>query len=305
MRRLTVSFLSVLVCITMDLADGEASAQTTFPAHFLELDGRMVRVLTAGMTDRAPEQPVVVFEAGAGSTLEAWNPILSAVVEFAPVVAYDRPGLGQSDVADEPPTPEWVADHLHALLGALDVAPPYVLVGHSWGGPLVRYFAGRYSDEVAGVVYVDPMDFTLTREDELALWDSIGVGEAEYDAARATFREETRELRAQMPPGLRAESEVIEAFQSQVRRQLPAMPDVPLAFLIAGRKEELPPGIVFPFDYSQYLEANVRQRVARFSELVLGSSQATLVLVTHSGHFIQNDDPDLVVEAIQRVVLRN
>jgi pimeloyl-ACP methyl ester carboxylesterase len=208
-------------------------------------------------------------------------------------------------MTDEPPTPEWVADHLRSLLRALDVAPPYVLVGHSWGGPLVRYFAGRYSDEVAGIVYVDPTDFTLTRRDDLALWESIGVGEAEYDAFRDAFKEETKELYEQMPSGLRAEYEVIEVFQSELRRQLPTMGDIPLAILIAAREEEPPPGIAFPFDYSQYFEAMIRQRVARFSELVLESPDATLVLATHSGHFIQNDDPDLVVEAIQRVAFRD
>ena len=86
--------------------------------------------------------PVVVFESGAGMPLETWDPILEKVAAFAPVVAYDRSGTGQSPWDGQPPTPQRANQRLKRLLELLGVPSPFVLVGHSWGGALARYFAG-------------------------------------------------------------------------------------------------------------------------------------------------------------------
>lgn len=288
----------LLAALGMTLTANTAYAQGAGPEpRMVTVEGRMVRVVLAGLEDRTRNQPVVIFESGSGGGIESWNPVFAAVLEFAPVVAYDRPGIGQSDIANEPPTPQWVARHLHSLLTALNVPPPYVLVGHSWGGALVRYYAGLYPREIVGVVYVDPVDFTLTRQDELAFWESIGVAETDYDA----FREEARNLYARLPAGLRAEYQIIEEFQNAQHRDLPPMPEVPVAVLLGSRQEAPPTGIDLPFDFTQYSQSLVRLRVDRFGDLVLKAAQGTLVVATHAGHFVQNDDPILVVEAIQRV----
>jgi pimeloyl-ACP methyl ester carboxylesterase len=142
----------------------------------MSVDGLSIRVRTARLGDRRPGQATVVFKSGGSAPLETWDPVLPAVATFAPVVAYDRAGTGESSWDELPPTPERIGQRLQRLLSTLDVAPPYVLVGHSWGGALVRCFAGYYPHQIAGVLHIDPTDITLSRADLVALFESIGAG---------------------------------------------------------------------------------------------------------------------------------
>ena len=73
------------------------------------------------------------------------HPVFAELATLAPVVAYDRAGNGQSPADGQPATPAHIAARLHALLGAAGIPPPYVLVGHSWGGPLILHVRGKVS----------------------------------------------------------------------------------------------------------------------------------------------------------------
>jgi pimeloyl-ACP methyl ester carboxylesterase len=265
----------------------------------VEIDGRSMRALTVGLDAHQPGQPVVIFESGAGTPLETWSSVLIGVSAFAPAVAYDRFGIGQSARDDERPTPQRRVAHLQALLAVLDVPPPYVLVGHSWGGPLIRFFAGAHPDEVAGMVFVDPTDAEMTRDDWVAVFESIGAGAAQYDEIMAV----QKQFYAEAPPGIQDEIDVAFAFMESDlgSRAVPPSPNVPIAVLLAAKYEPPPPGIVLSFDYKSFNVAWVRQRIQRFSEWVLEAPEATLTLATHAGHYIHDDDAALVVEAIRRV----
>src|SRR5205085_10280616 len=92
---------------------------------------------------------------GGGTVSLAWAPIVDAISEFTSGVAYDRPGYGWSGPATQPRTLENVSCDLEGLLAAGGVQPPYILVGHSLGGPYIREFARRNPDTVAGMVFVD------------------------------------------------------------------------------------------------------------------------------------------------------
>ena len=131
-----------------------AESQLRTASHLVE--GNWVQVFRRGLEERQPGNPVLVLQGGAGSMIQSWGVgFVSAIAELSPVVAYNRPGTG-SVFDGTKLTPDRVAEHLHSLLGVLGVPPPYVLVGHSWGGPLILYYAGRYPEEVVGMVYVDP-----------------------------------------------------------------------------------------------------------------------------------------------------
>lgn len=100
--------------------------------------------------------PTVVLEAGDRSTHRAWRTLRPLLEQFSRVVAYDRAGLGQSEMGPAPRDARTIAGELRAGLRAAGLAPPYILVGHSAGGPLVRVFAGMFPEAVAGVVLLDP-----------------------------------------------------------------------------------------------------------------------------------------------------
>lgn len=119
----------------------------------IDVDGRQVHVRRMGKENSAP---TVVFESGLASPLELWGWVQPAVAEVAPTVTYDRADIGRSDAVPGPRTAERATADLRRLLAVLDITGPLVLVGHSYGGLLLRDFARRHPDRVAGVVLVDP-----------------------------------------------------------------------------------------------------------------------------------------------------
>jgi len=101
--------------------------------------------------------PTVLFESGIAATNLNWRHIQETVSRFTHTASYDRGGLGWSSPAGSARTPGNIAIELHAMLENAGIKPPYVLVGHSFGGLVVRRYALLYPDDVAGVVLVDPM----------------------------------------------------------------------------------------------------------------------------------------------------
>lgn len=119
----------------------------------MDAGGHRLRVLESGALQPGP---TVILECGiGGATAASWGWVQRGVERFAPVVAYDRAGLGWSEPGPMPRDGARLVEELHALLRNAGHAPPYVFVGHSYGGLLARLFADRYPDEIAGVVLVD------------------------------------------------------------------------------------------------------------------------------------------------------
>ena len=101
--------------------------------------------------------PTVILEAGLMSTVLSWSEIQSTLAQSYRVVSYDRAGLGWSDLGPMPRTADRMVEELHALLERAAIPPPYVLAGHSFGGLTMPLFAARYPQETAGAVLVDPV----------------------------------------------------------------------------------------------------------------------------------------------------
>jgi pimeloyl-ACP methyl ester carboxylesterase len=101
--------------------------------------------------------PTVVFESGIGGTSLNWFALQEAVSGFARTVAYDRCGLGWSSACITERTPSNIARELRLMLRGASIEPPYILVGHSFGGLVVRAYAADFPEDVSGVVLVDAM----------------------------------------------------------------------------------------------------------------------------------------------------
>src|SRR5205823_10320911 len=91
--------------------------------------------------------PTVILEAGLNDFSVIWTVVQREVATFARVCSYDRAGFGWSEPSPQPRTGTTMAHELHTLLVTADVKPPYVLVGHSFGGALVRLYAHEYPNE--------------------------------------------------------------------------------------------------------------------------------------------------------------
>jgi pimeloyl-ACP methyl ester carboxylesterase len=114
-------------------------------------DGRRIRTVVAG----DGPGPLVVFEAGMSAPAAEWVHTQREVSARARTLSYDRAGYGGSDVDPQDRTLERIVDDLTAVLDAVGETAPVVLVGHSWGGPIIRLFADRHPERVAGLVFVD------------------------------------------------------------------------------------------------------------------------------------------------------
>jgi len=110
--------------------------------------------------------PTVVLDAGTGEMSAGWVLVQREVSHTTRVCAYDRAGMGWSEMGSEPRDAEQITGDLHALLEGAGIVGPYVLVGHSFGGLYAQTYAARYPDEVAGVTLVDsshPEQFSYRR----------------------------------------------------------------------------------------------------------------------------------------------
>jgi pimeloyl-ACP methyl ester carboxylesterase len=112
---------------------------------------------TLYVVEKGEGGPAVVFEAGIAATNLNWHQIQETVSEFTFTASYDRSGLGWSSPCRTVRTPGNISAELHAMLQSAGIKPPYILVGHSFGGLVMRRYAATYPEEVAGVVLVDPM----------------------------------------------------------------------------------------------------------------------------------------------------
>lgn len=301
MRRRQFMMLSGFVAL-LELGGATAGAEQpaeTLGVEMIELDGTTIRVLTLGLEDRGQRAPVVVFEAGATHSLDVWANVLPEVAASAAVVAYDRAGLGRSEWDGETPTPLHVSTRLRRLLKEVGAEPPYVLVGHSWGGVLARYFAGNHPSEMAGLVFVDPGPMITESPDEvLAPFEAVGAGKAGYDKFWSTYAA----LFEKAAPAVRAEFAVFRGLMEMdlADRGLRPAPEVPVVVIVAAKP--YPAVLQLPYDQQAHFEADVRHRISVLSEWALGSPLGTLVMSNHMSHAVLREDPELVVWAIQRVL---
>lgn len=109
------------------------------------------------LLEKGSGESTVLFESGIAATNLNWFNIQEGVSRFASTASYDRGGLGWSSPCQSARTPRNIAVELHQLLGGAEIKPPYILVGHSFGGLVMRRFAQLYPDEVTSIVLVDPM----------------------------------------------------------------------------------------------------------------------------------------------------
>jgi pimeloyl-ACP methyl ester carboxylesterase len=226
-----------------------------------------------------------VFEAGFGEDTNTWQDVQPKIAKFARTFAYDRAGLGKSDMAPASPHARTVLDmvaDLHALLQAAKVPPPYVLVGHSLGGALVQIFAHDYPKEVAGLVLVDPEDSRL-----------VDLLRSRMTAADWAARQKAvDEAVSGMTPGIRAEQDAGFKTSGSYVAQATPLPIVPVVLLTGTLKNPDFPGNVLEQDLKMEMHRALLAKIPHGKQL----------LAPNSRHYIQNDQPELVIEATREVI---
>jgi pimeloyl-ACP methyl ester carboxylesterase len=154
MTRIALILLVALVALLLSQSALESLGnRAPMRGRLIDAGGHRVRMIATGTGQPGP---TVILECGiGGSTASSWGWEQRAVERFAPVVSYDRAGLGASDPGPMPRDGERLVGELHVALDHAGIRPPYVFVGHSYGGLLARLFTEQYPEEVAGAVLVE------------------------------------------------------------------------------------------------------------------------------------------------------
>lgn len=279
--RILPALLSACVSAACALGQGAKGVAPSFDRLVDVGGGRRLHVICSGAS--AGGGPTVLLESGAGDGSNSWGRVLPEVAKFARVCAYDRAGVGTSDNVAAPRTVVAVTEDLHSLLAAAKVAGPYVLVGHSLGGILARLYASYYPSEVAGMILVD------------------SAHEDEPDRALALVPRDTlKEMLKQAGPADLVPQGRERIDGCSIRSIMDALDwhaDIPLVVLTQGRPygpDMVAVPTIAPRAYQLHLEV---QR-----DLAARSSKGRQVIAEKSGHAIQQDQPELVVNAVREVV---
>ena len=275
--------------------------------------------------------PTVVLDSGMGVPAMGWMKVQPEVAKFTRVCSYDRAGYGWSDPGPEPRTSLQIVKDLKALLDAAGERPPYILVGHSFGGYNVRVFASQYRDLVAGVVLVDAshedeedrinavLPVAVRQEEkENDEWEatlerilgpifihlgiqrfSVAMGWA--DLPKSLSKIQLAELMYLQEQGKFRDAVMAEDKASAVSiaqvKTAGKMGDVPLIVLTAGKPYE-PDPLLTPMDLEKQRNIWVNELQVELTHL---STRGKQIVVADSSHMIPFERPDAVVAAIREI----
>lgn len=251
--------------------------------------------------------PTVVLVAGLRDSAEDWSiaeknaaAVFPEIAKFTRVCAYDRPGTpvgdkpSRSDPAPQPTDAGAAVADLHALLIAAGEGGPYVLVGHSYGGLIVRLYASTYPNEMSGLVLVDVLSEGLQDAETPEQWA----------IQRKLIEGDVRESLVLYPALERID---VDRSFDQIRAAPPLRP-LPLMVLSADRPwgPQIPSMIAagklpadVPPDFGYVTDAAQKQAQARLAQLVPNAEHITN---TNSGHEIHKEQPQLVIDSIREIV---
>jgi pimeloyl-ACP methyl ester carboxylesterase len=304
------------------------------PGRLVDVGGWRLHLNCTGESPRL--QPTVVLESGSGDFSVEWSLVQPGVAKFARVCSYDRAGDGWSELGPHPRTMHQIVFELHELLENAGVKPPLVLVGHSYGGWVVRLYASIYSNDIAGMVLVDAgsdnprrmlPDGNLVRSADLATGkpvpevktsNPLRVKDIPPDALRQmragaqdAAKHANEPPRDKLPPDAQRmrtwtlaqlghvaaavnpfENEELAGLRAERKKSQYPLGDMPLIVLTRGRPEEEGPD-------GRALEEENRSNHAAIAAM---SRRGKVVIAAHSGHHIQIDEPELVIESIREVL---
>ncbi len=302
------SRLDLLLLVVVPLVDslGVAVAHAAENNNFAGLvdigGGRKMYLKCSGRGS-----PTVVLVGGLRASADDWSisdkskpTVFSKVAKFTRVCACDRPGTpvgekpSRSDPVPQPTTAKDAVADLHALLSVAGEAGPYVLVGHSYGGLIVRLYASTYPKDVSGLVLIDALSEGLQDAETPEQWP----------IQRKLIEGDMRESVALYPALERID---VDRSFNQIRAA-PPLRSIPLVVLSADRPwgPQVPSMITagklpadIPPDFGYVTDAAQKKAQERLAKLVPNEKHITN---TNSGHEIHKEQPQLVIDAIREVV---
>ena len=292
------------------------------PGELIDIGGHRLHIYRMGSGS-----PTVVFEAGGASWSLDWYLVQTEVAKFAGTCSYDRAGFGWSDLGPMPRTIEKITDELHTLLEKAGIPRPYLLVGASFGGHVARLFAQQYPNEVAGIVLLDARHEaidqrmpTVWRQFKSAgkgmykfLWLASQLGALKF-LAKMMGEKAAPPIVQRLPPEIRPMYLEVgfqpKYFKSNLD-ELAASSESDQQVMAAGSLGSLPLTVIrhgIPDLFVRMPVEQARQAERIWQELQMElthlSSNSNVLVAEKSGHAIQIDQPDLVIEVIRQILVK-
>jgi pimeloyl-ACP methyl ester carboxylesterase len=329
------TLITVLLMLSSVVALGQLTSQAIPPGKLIDLGGYRLHLNCTGN-----QGPTVVLIAGAGDFSFDWSLVQPNIAQFARVCSYDRAGFAWSDPGPIPRTMKQEAFELHTLLSAAHLKGPYILVGHSLGGLVARVYASQYQQEIAGIVLIDSthedttlmLNGKLAHMRELAKPDPVpAVQTLQSGPPKSASKEDLDQFQSNLmsnPPRIGAPfdklPESVQAMRLWFLRQPPRAGGGGMDFLAEELRDmydarakapyqlgNLPLVVLLPktgygkpprgIDAGEWKRVNEekRQQKIEFTNL---SRNSKLIVAENSGHHIQLDEPQVVIDAVRLVV---
>lgn len=249
--------------------------------------------------------PTVVFDAGLGGFSLEWLRIQRQLRDTVRTCAYDRAGYGWSGMGPSPRSTSQITAEFERLLEAADLQPPYILVGHSFGGYNVQYYTKSHPDKVAGVVLIDS-----SHPEQAERIPEVRIKQARAGRPQMVTYFRDTAIFEQYPADVRETvRRIVGSRKSMItqRRELASFgfsgseveflgdifPNVPLTVISRGKQE-----------WSEHPLGNARAKEWQKMQQELAglSPQGRQIQAQNSGHMVHLDQPALVVDVIRRMV---
>lgn len=247
--------------------------------RFVDIDGHRQHIL-----DKGEGSPVVIFITGAGVDLNNFSTVQTEIATLTRTLSYDRAGIGLSEELNSERSVDHFASELNEILEKENIEPPYLLVSHSLGGFIARWFVQTYPEKVAGMVLIDP------------------AYEGFMDTLRNTRSAEQRRRMKDMvdlgitnaPKTTRKELELLKKDEELMRNTLLPQ-NIPITMLTSGRfsEKERKAGATAE-DIAKWVQFHER--------LKLQAPQMNHLVTDRSGTFIHQEEPELVIEQIKAIL---
>jgi len=274
--------------------------------EFINVDGKKMEIFIAGLENNKKDKPVIVFENGMATKLDKWKTIIEEVSKTSTVFSYNRPRIGESENDSLPPTTKHIVDNLRKMLLEKGFKPPYLLVAHSFGGAYIRSYASYYPDEIAGLIFVDPVDFTKKKGDGDLPYLEIGLTQHQIDSMFAKpYKKFVENLYADMPNFYVEEVKILRQLTKTEFEECDSipLPDVPVHFIQAGGYPKNPEKRETIYDKVKLFRIDNNLKMKRWLALLNPLQYGKYFYCSNSRHYMQEDEPETIITSIKLALI--